>query len=182
MESVQKKVALSTLGCKLNITETSTISRSLSKNGYVLTPFSSKADFYIINTCSVTENADKKFRTYLNKAKKLNPKAKRISFEGTYNAKASYLPKEEGIIFVHRSDDGLFHIALKYKRENFIRILTEAKMDESPSVAPNGNMVIYGIKEENLSMLAGFSLSGAKFKLPASNGEVREPAWSNFLR
>ena len=114
--------------------------------------------------------------------RKLNPKAKRISFEGTYNAKASYLPKEEGIIFVHRSDDGLFHIALKYKRENFIRILTEAKMDESPSVAPNGNMVIYGIKEKDLSMLAGFSLSGAKFKLPASIGEVREPAWSNFLR
>ena len=114
--------------------------------------------------------------------RKLNPKAKRISFEGTYNAKASYLPNEEGVIFVHRSNDGLFHIALKYKRENFIRILTEAKMDESPSVAPNGNMVIYGIKENDLSMLAGFSLSGAKFKLPASDGEVREPAWSNFLR
>ncbi len=114
--------------------------------------------------------------------RKLNPKAKRVSFEGTYNAKASYLPKEEGIIFVHRSSDGLFHIALKYKRENFIRVLTEAKMDESPSVAPNGNMVIYGIREENLSMLAGFSLSGAKFRLPASKGEVREPAWSNFLR
>ena len=114
--------------------------------------------------------------------RKLNPKAKRISFEGTYNAKASYLPNEEGVVFVHRSSDGLFHIALKYKRENFIRVLTEAKMDESPSVAPNGNMVIYGIKENDLSMLAGFSLSGAKFKLPASDGEVREPAWSNFLR
>ena len=114
--------------------------------------------------------------------RKLNPKAKRLSFEGTYNAKASYLPKEEGIIFVHRADDGSFHIALKYKKENFIRILTEAKMDESPSVAPNGNMVIYGIKEGDLSMLAGFSLSGARFKLPASIGEVREPAWSNFLR
>ena len=69
-----------------------------------------------------------------------------------------------------------------HKKENFIRVLTEAKMDESPSVAPNGNMVIYGIKEGDLSMLAGFSLSGARFKLPASNGEVREPAWSNFLR
>ena len=114
--------------------------------------------------------------------RKLNPKAKRLSFEGSYNAKASYLPNEEGIIFVHRADDGLFHIALKYKKENFIRILTEAKLDESPSVAPNGNMVIYGIKEGDLSMLAGFSLSGARFKLPASLGEVREPAWSNFLR
>jgi TolB protein len=114
--------------------------------------------------------------------RKLNSKAKRISFEGTYNAKAAYLPNEEGIIFVHRSSDGLFHIAMKYKKENFIRILTEAKMDESPSVAPNGNMVIYGITEGDQSMLAGFSLSGASFKLPASQGEVREPAWSNFLR
>ena len=114
--------------------------------------------------------------------RRLNSKAKRISFEGSYNAKASYLPNEEGIIFVHRSTDGLFHIALKYKKENFIRILTKAKMDESPSVAPNGNMVIYGITEGDQSMLAGFSLSGATFKLPASKGEVREPAWSNFLR
>ena len=96
--------------------------------------------------------------------------------------KLHILPKEEGVIFVHRSADGLFHIALKYKKENFIRILTEAKMDESPSVAPNGNMVIYGITEADLSMLAGFSLSGARFKLPATNGQVREPAWSNFLR
>ena len=46
--------------------------------------------------------------------RKLNPKAKRVSFEGTYNAKASYLPNEEGIIFVHRSNDGLFHICLLY--------------------------------------------------------------------
>jgi TolB protein len=114
--------------------------------------------------------------------RRLNPKPKRLSFEGSYNAKASYLPNEEGIIFVHRSKDGRFHIALKYKKENFIRVLTEAKMDESPSVAPNGNMVIYGIKEKDQSLLAGFSLSGARFKLPASNGEVREPAWSNFLR
>ena len=114
--------------------------------------------------------------------RRLNSKAKRITFEGSYNAKASYLPNEEGIIFVNRSADGLFHIALKYKKENFIRILTEAKMDESPSVAPNGNMVIYGITEEDHSMLAGFSLSGASFKLPASQGEVREPAWSDFLR
>ena len=114
--------------------------------------------------------------------RRLNSKAKRITFEGSYNAKASYLPNEEGIIFVNRSADGLFHIALKYKKENFIRILTEAKMDESPSVAPNGNMVIYGITEEDQSMLAGFSLSGASFKLPASQGEVREPAWSDFLR
>ena len=72
--------------------------------------------------------------------RRLNAKAKRLSFEGTYNAKASYLPNEEGIIFVHRSVNGLFHIALKYKKENFIRILTEAKMDESRVLLP---MVIW---------------------------------------
>ena len=100
MESVQKKVALSTLGCKLNFTETSTISRSLSKNGYVLTPFSSKADFYIINTCSVTENADKKFRTYLNKAKKLNPKAKNIVIGCYAQLKPEEISKIPGVHLV----------------------------------------------------------------------------------
>ena len=100
MESVQKKVALSTLGCKLNFTETSTISRSLSENGYVLTPFSSKADFYIINTCSVTENADRKFKTYLNKAKKLNPKAKNIVIGCYAQLKPEEISKIPGVHLV----------------------------------------------------------------------------------
>ena len=73
--SINKKVAFHTLGCKLNFTETSTISRSFIKNGYELTDFSDKADFYVINTCSVTENADKKFKNILNRAKKQNPDA-----------------------------------------------------------------------------------------------------------
>ena len=100
MESVQKKVALSTLGCKLNFTETSTISRSISKNGYILTPFSTKADFYIINTCSVTENADKKFRTHLNKAKKLNPKAKNIVIGCYAQLKPEEISKIPGVHLV----------------------------------------------------------------------------------
>ena len=73
--SGNKKVAFHTLGCKLNFTETSTISRSFLKNGYQLTDFSEAADFYVINTCSVTENADKKFKNILNRAKKQNPNA-----------------------------------------------------------------------------------------------------------
>ena len=100
MESVQKKVALSTLGCKLNFTETSTISRSISKNGYILTPFSTKADFYIINTCSVTENADKKFRSFLNKAKKLNPKAKNIVIGCYAQLKPEEISKIPGVHLV----------------------------------------------------------------------------------
>ena len=71
----KKKVAFHTLGCKLNFTETSTIARSFIENGYELTNFSNKADFYVINTCSVTDNADKKFKNILNKANKNNPDA-----------------------------------------------------------------------------------------------------------
>tara|TARA_Y100000991_G_scaffold57228_1_gene41915 strand:+ start:40094 stop:41458 length:1365 start_codon:yes stop_codon:yes gene_type:complete len=73
--STNKKVAFYTLGCKLNFTETSTISRSFIKKGYEITDFSNKADIYVINTCSVTDNADKKFKNILNRAKKLNPNA-----------------------------------------------------------------------------------------------------------
>ena len=74
----KKKVAFFTLGCKLNFTETSAISRSFAENGFELTEFKNKADFYVINTCSVTENADKKFMNILNRAKKLNPNAYNI--------------------------------------------------------------------------------------------------------
>ena len=112
---------------------------------------------------------------------KLNAKPSRLTFEGNYNAKGSYLPNDEGIIFVHRSKDQ-FQIALKYLNENFIRPLTESKMDESPSVSPNGNVIVYAITDNKSGMIAGVTLSGATFVLPATNGKVREPAWSGFLR
>ena len=112
---------------------------------------------------------------------KFNTKPDRITFEGNYNAKGSYLPNNEGVIFVHRSRDE-FQIALKYFNENFIRPLTESKLDESPSVSPNGNVIIYAITDEKSGMIAGVTLSGATFVLPSTYGKVREPAWSGFLR
>ena len=59
------KIAFNTLGCKLNFSETSTISRTFSKDMYSIVPFNSKADVYIINTCSVTDNADKKTKSLI---------------------------------------------------------------------------------------------------------------------
>ena len=112
---------------------------------------------------------------------KINTKPSRVTFEGNYNAKGSYLPNNEGVIFVHRSSNQ-FQIALKYFNENFIRPLTESKMDESPSVSPNGNVIVYAITDKESGMIAGVTLSGAAFVLPATNGKVREPAWSGFLR
>jgi TolB protein len=113
--------------------------------------------------------------------RKFNSKPTRITFDGNYNAKGSYLPNGEGIIFVHRKDRS-FQIALKYFNENFVRPLTNSKLDESPSISPNGNVIVYAISEDGVSLLSGVTLSGARFRLPLKNGEVREPSWSGFLR
>ncbi|WP_019387110.1 tRNA (N(6)-L-threonylcarbamoyladenosine(37)-C(2))-methylthiotransferase MtaB [Algibacter luteus] len=72
---MNKKVAFYTLGCKLNFSETSTIARSFNSEGFDRVDFSEKADIYVINTCSVTENADKRFKTIVKQAQKANPDA-----------------------------------------------------------------------------------------------------------
>ncbi|MDO9260896.1 MAG: tRNA (N(6)-L-threonylcarbamoyladenosine(37)-C(2))-methylthiotransferase MtaB [Flavobacteriaceae bacterium] len=71
----QKKVAFYTLGCKLNFSETSTISRNFKKEGFERVGFDEVADIYVINTCSVTDNADKRFKTIVKNALKINEKA-----------------------------------------------------------------------------------------------------------
>ena len=70
-----KKVAFYTLGCKLNFSETSTIARSFKDEGFARVDFNEEADIYVINTCSVTENADKRFKTIVKQAQKVNPEA-----------------------------------------------------------------------------------------------------------
>ncbi len=70
-----KKVAFYTLGCKLNFSETSTIARNFQDEGFERVDFEEVADIYVINTCSVTENADKQFKQIVKKAMKLNDKA-----------------------------------------------------------------------------------------------------------
>jgi len=72
---MDKKIAFYTLGCKLNFSETSTIARSFKSEGFLHVDFTEYADIYVINTCSVTENADKRFKTIVKKAQKLNPEA-----------------------------------------------------------------------------------------------------------
>lgn len=73
--NARKKVAFYTLGCKLNFSETSTIARSFMSEGFDRVDFSDIADIYVINTCSVTENADKRFKTIVKQAQKTNPEA-----------------------------------------------------------------------------------------------------------
>ena len=85
-----KKVAFYTLGCKLNFSETSTIARGFDKEGFQRVDFSDFADIYVINTCSVTENADKRFKTIVKQALKTNSDAFIIAI-GCY---AQLQPKE----------------------------------------------------------------------------------------
>jgi len=86
----RKRVAFFTLGCKLNFSETSTISRDFNNNNYDIVPFSEVADVYVINTCSVTEQADKKCRQTIKKIIKQNPDAY-VAVVGCY---AQLKPKE----------------------------------------------------------------------------------------
>lgn len=70
-----KKVALHNLGCKVNAYETEVMQQMLEKEGYIIVPFAEEADVYIINTCTVTNMADRKSRQMLHRAKKQNPNA-----------------------------------------------------------------------------------------------------------
>lgn len=85
-----KRVAFYTLGCKLNFSETSTISRMFEDRGYQKVGFEENPDIFIINTCSVTENADKKCRKIVREAKKISPKSY-VTIIGCY---AQLKPKE----------------------------------------------------------------------------------------
>ena len=99
MES-RGKAAFYTLGCKLNFSETSTLARSLEKEGYEKTSFEESADVYVINTCSVTENADKKFKSIARQAHKTNPEALIIAVGCYAQLKPQELAKVDGVDMV----------------------------------------------------------------------------------
>ncbi len=88
--STKRSVAFHTLGCKLNFSETSTLSRQLEQEGFEKKAFTDKADVYVINTCSVTENADKECRQLVRRIQRLSPESF-VVITGCY---AQLKPKE----------------------------------------------------------------------------------------
>ena len=120
---LKKKVAFYTLGCKLNFSETSTIARTFINEGFHRVDFEEVADIYVINTCSVTENADKQFKQVVKKAMKLNDKAF-VAAVGCYaQLKPEELAAVDGVDLVLGATE-------KFKITDYINDLSKNDMGE----------------------------------------------------
>jgi TolB protein len=105
----------------------------------------------------------------------------RVTFEGVYNARARIAQDGRNMVLVHQRDNR-FHIAVYDLLTERLQVLTATDLDESPSIAPNGSMVLYATKSGGRGILAAVSVDGGvRFDLPARSGDVREPAWSPFV-
>jgi len=121
--SAQKKVAFYTLGCKLNFSETSTIARNFQNEGFDRVAFDEKADIYVINTCSVTDNADKRFKTIVKSALKQNENAFLIAIGCYAQLKPEELAAVDGVDMVLGATE-------KFKVTDYINDLSKNEMGE----------------------------------------------------
>jgi len=121
--SAQKKVAFYTLGCKLNFSETSTIARSFQHEGFERVEFDERADIYVINTCSVTDNADKRFKSIVKSALKQNEQAFLIAIGCYAQLKPEELAAVDGVDMVLGATE-------KFKVTDYINDLSKNEMGE----------------------------------------------------
>lgn len=140
--SQYQKVAYYTLGCKLNFSETSTIARQLSEAGYARVDFDDRPDIFVINTCSVTENANRKCRQIVTKAKKVNPDASVIIIGCYAQLKPEELSSIPGVSLVLGANE-------KFNIQEYIQ---DDRLQQEESIVVAGN-----IKEVN-DFIPSFSM------------------------
>jgi TolB protein len=110
-------------------------------------------------------------------------KIERLTFKGDYNAKPSLTPDNKRLVMLHRDEGGLFSIAVQSLGTGELKTLTRSSLSDSPNLAPNGMMVLYGSEEGGRGVLGAVSLDGrVKIRLPSREGNVQEPAWSPFVK
>jgi len=109
-------------------------------------------------------------------------RAERLTFEGSYNSRPRYSPDGQQVAFVY-GNDGLFRIAIMDLNNGALKVLTDSYLDESPSFAPNGSMILYATSNAQGSSLAAVSVDGdVQQTLVERRGAAREPAWSPFRK
>lgn len=125
MQNIQKKVSFYTLGCKLNYAETSTISRKFTEEGYQRVDFNEPANIVVINTCSVTQQADKKCRQAINKASRISPGAIVVIIGCYSQLKPDEISRIKGVNLILGAKD----------KFNIINVLKN--IEKSPNLQPS---------------------------------------------
>lgn len=106
--------------------------------------------------------------------------AQRLTYDGAYNASASFTPDGKSIIMLHLNQ-GKYAVAIQNLGSGVITVLDPSD-DQSPSLAPNGSMVIFSTLYQGQEDLGMVSVDGkVRLRIPGGNGDVQEPAWSPFL-
>lgn len=178
---MNKKVAFYTLGCKLNFSETSSIGRQFKDAGYDSVPFDSPADVYVINTCSVTDNADKKCRKVVKEALKHSPSAY-VTIVGCY---AQLKPKEIAEI---PGVDMVLGAAEKFNIIEHINDLTKQEktvIHNSPIDETNQFVTAYSIGDRTRTFLKvqdGCDYSCTFCTIPLARGASRSGRIEDIVR